>query len=290
MHAPGVAIFGGGYVGSNLFKELQKSYKLESFLINREKLDYTSEKDLRSFFEACEPNFVVNCVGFTGRPNVDACELNKESTYKLNVQLPVLLAKLCEEYRASLYHISSGCIYSGYDFPYNESHVPDFGVFNEKSSFYSKTKHAAELALAQFNNTKILRIRMPFCGEHTDRNYLLKIRKYSNLLNEVNSKTYIPGFVEILRKLIETNNERAPKYTLNVCNPNPLRTDQVVEIYRKHNFDNPDWKFIKYEELPIKANRSNCVMDCTKLKDFGFEFDNEEDAITKSIISLRDNA
>jgi dTDP-4-dehydrorhamnose reductase len=200
------------------------------------------------------------------------------------------MAKLCEEYRASLYHISSGCIYSGYEFPYSETHVPDFGVFSNESSFYSKTKHAAELALAQFNNVKIFRIRMPFCGEHTDRNYLLKIRKYDNLLNEVNSKTYIPGFVEILKKLLETNNERASKYTLNVCNSNPLRTDQVIEIYRKHNFDNPNWKFISYDELPIKANRSNCIMDCSKLKDFGIEFETEEEAITKSIISLRDNA
>ena len=290
MNTPGVAVFGGGYVGSNLFKELQKSYKLESFLIDRKKLDYTNERSLREFFEACEPDYVVNCVGFTGRPNVDACEVNRESTYELNVQLPILLAKLCEEYRASLYHISSGCIYSGYNVPYNEEHVPDFGVFSDKSSFYSMTKHAAELALAQFNNVKIFRIRMPFCGEHTDRNYLLKIRKYNNLLNEVNSKTYIPGFVEILKKLLETNNERPTNYTLNVCNSNPLRTDQVVEIYRKHNFDNPDWKFISYDELPIKANRSNCIMDCSKLKSFGIDFISEEEAITKSIISLRDNA
>jgi len=290
MKTPGVAVFGGGYVGSNLFKELQKSYKLESFLIDRKKLDYTNERSLREFFEACEPDFVVNCVGFTGRPNVDACEVNREATYELNVQLPILLAKLCEEYRASLYHISSGCIYSGYNFPYNEDHVPDFGVFSDKSSFYSMTKHAAELALAQFNNVKIFRIRMPFCGEHTDRNYLLKIRKYNNLLNEVNSKTYIPGFVEILKNLLESNNERPTNYTLNVCNSNPLRTDQVVEIYRKHNFDNPDWKFISYDELPIKANRSNCIMDCSKLKSFGIDFISEEEAITKSIISLRDNA
>lgn len=290
MKTPGVAVFGGGYVGSNLFKELQKSYKLESFLIDRKRLDYTNERSLREFFEACEPDFVVNCVGFTGRPNVDACEVNREATYKLNVQLPILLAKLCEEYRASLYHISSGCIYSGYNFQYNEDHVPDFGVFSDKSSFYSMTKHAAELALAQFNNVKIFRIRMPFCGEHTDRNYLLKIRKYNNLLNEVNSKTYIPGFVEILKNLLETNNERPTNYTLNVCNSNPLRTDQVVEIYRKHNFDNPDWKFISYDELPIKANRSNCIMDCSKLKSFGIDFISEEEAITKSIISLRDNA
>lgn len=290
MKTPGVAVFGGGYVGSNLFKELQKSYKLESFLIDRKKLDYTNERSLREFFEACEPDFVVNCVGFTGRPNVDACEVNREATYKLNVQLPILLAKLCEEYRASLYHISSGCIYSGYNFQYNEDHVPDFGVFSDKSSFYSMTKHAAELALAQFNNVKIFRIRMPFCGEHTDRNYLLKIRKYNNLLNEVNSKTYIPGFVEILKTLLETNNERPTNYTLNVCNSNPLRTDQVVEIYRKHNFDNPDWKFISYDELPIKANRSNCIMDCSKLKSFGIDFITEEEAVTKSIISLRDNA
>jgi hypothetical protein len=118
----------------------------------------------------------------------------------------------------------------------------------------------------------------------------LKNRKYNNLLIEVNSKTHIPGFVQILKTLLETNNERPSKYTLNVCNPFPLRTDQVVEIYRKHNFDNHNWNFIEYKDLPIKANRSNCIMDCSKLKEFGFTFDTEEEAITKSIISLRDNA
>jgi len=261
MHKPGVAIFGGGYVGSNLYNELQKSTKVESFLVNRAKLDYTKESALREFFEACEPSIVVNCVGFTGKPNVDACELNKEETYKLNVQLPILMAKLCEEYRASLYHVSSGCIYSGYIKPYSEADVPDFGVFNDQSSFYSKTKHAAELALQKFNNVKIFRIRMPFCGVYTDRNYLLKIRKYDNLLNAINSKTHIPQFVENLRILIETNNERPANYTLNVCNPEPLYTQQIVEIYKEHNFANPNWKYIPYDQMPIKANRSNCIMN-----------------------------
>jgi len=228
MHKPGVAIFGGGYVGSNLYNELQKSTKLESFLINKEKLDYTKESKLREFFESCEPNFVVNCVGFTGRPNVDACELNKEETYKLNVQLPILMAKLCEEYRASLFHVSSGCIYSGYNKPYTEDDVPDFGVFNDQSSFYSKTKHAAELALQN--------------------------------------------------------------YTLNICNPEPLYTQQIVEIYKEHNFANSSWSYIPYDQMPIKANRSNCIMSVNKMKDFGLVMDDERTAITKSLISLRDNA
>lgn len=290
MHKLGVAVFGGGYVGTNLYNELQKSTKVESFLINREKLDYTKESELREFFEACEPDIVVNCVGFTGKPNVDACELNKEETYKLNVQLPILMAKLCEEYRASLFHVSSGCIYSGYAKPYAEEDVPDFGVFNNDSSFYSKTKHAAELALKKFNNVKIFRIRMPFCGNHTDRNYLLKIRKYDNLLNALNSKTHIPQFVENLRTLIETNSERPVNYTLNICNPDPLYTQQIVEIYKEHNFANPVWKYIPYDQMPIKANRSNCIMNVNKLKDFGLVMDDERTAIVKSLISLRDNA
>lgn len=290
MHKPGVAIFGGGYVGSNLYNELQKSTKVESFLINKQKLDYTKESKLREFFESCEPNIVVNCVGFTGKPNVDACELNKEETYKLNVQLPILMAKLCEEYRASLFHVSSGCIYSGYAKPYAEDDVPDFGVFNDQSSFYSKTKHAAELALQKFNNVKIFRIRMPFCGSHTDRNYLLKIRKYNNLLNAINSKTHIPQFVENLRILIETNSERPINYTLNICNPEPLYTQQIVEIYKEHNFANSSWSYIPYDQMPIKANRSNCIMSVNKMKDFGLVMDDERTAITKSLISLRDNA
>jgi hypothetical protein len=31
-------------------------------------------------------------------------------------------------------------------------------------------------------------------------------------------------------------------------------------------------------------------MDCSKLKEFGIEFQTEEEAIIKSIVSLRDNA
>jgi dTDP-4-dehydrorhamnose reductase len=287
----GVAIFGAGYVGSNLFKTLQILDKSEQFLINRGMIDYTNELKLRSFIETCKPDVIVNCVGFTGKPNVDACELNKAETYKLNVQLPILMAKLCEFYNIDFYHISSGCIYSGYEKKYSEKDEPDFGVYNPKSSFYSMTKHAAELNLANFAKTKILRIRMPFCGERNQRNYLMKIRNYDNLLNATNSKTHIPRFCEVLSSLIINKDSYMPKYTLNVCNPEPLSTPEIIDIYRKHGFDNPNWKLIKYEELPIKANRSNCIMDTTKLtKEFNFSFPTEAEAITKSIVSLRDNA
>lgn len=287
MNKRSVVILGSGYVGNNLFKTLNQNKNFSTYLFAKSDFDYTNYRQLTVFCEQTTPDFIINCCGYTGRPNVDACESDKENTYKLNVTFPTMLAKVCETYDINLYHISSGCIYTGYEKDYNENDLPNFGVFSNESSFYSKTKHAAELSLNVFDNVKTFRIRMPFCGLKTQRNYLEKIKKYDNLLNAKNSKTDIPEFCRIIETLMDRDNMEPKSYTLNVCNPDPLTTSEIVEIYKKHNYNNPKWKFISYENLPIKANRSNCILSTDKLaSEFGITMRTEAQAIDESIFSL----
>ena len=79
----------------------------------------------------------VNCSGYTGKPNVDACEDEKWKCWEYNVTAPVRTAETLNLFRIPVIHISSGCIYEGDEF-FTEDHMPNFGLYTDHSSFYSK--------------------------------------------------------------------------------------------------------------------------------------------------------
>ena len=72
---------------------------------------------------------------------------------------------------------------------------------------------------------------------------------------------------------------------------NPLSTKDVVEILKEYELVNENWNFIPYDELDIKANRSNCVLNNDKsYDDFNFEWGDEETylRLNASLISNRE--
>ena len=73
-----VLILGDGYVGQSLFKQVDKD-KNNYLIHSRKTLDYSDQVVLSKFILNNDINYVVNCFGFTGRPNVDEGELKKKS-------------------------------------------------------------------------------------------------------------------------------------------------------------------------------------------------------------------
>ena len=65
-----------GYIGEAFAKELRRR-KLNFVPLSRKQVDYTRFDLLLEFLKAKKPEFVVNAAGYTGKPNVDACELAK---------------------------------------------------------------------------------------------------------------------------------------------------------------------------------------------------------------------
>ena len=137
-----IIILGKGYVGTNLFNELNEKYNVSIFA--KSELDYTDRwnfiMELTNTYD--EETYVINCSGFTGRPNVDEGEHRKEECWKYNVVVPLELNKACKETGAEIIHITSGCIYSGYQKEWDENDTPNFGIYSDDASFYSKSKHA----------------------------------------------------------------------------------------------------------------------------------------------------
>ena len=283
-----VIVLGNGYIGKKIYSYLT-STMTDFDVVTMSKYDYNNPallreslfNSLRSEFNNYEQKWLINCVGYTGKPNVDACENDKQTCWDLNVTFPTILADFCLQNNIKVINISSGCIYDGTKI-YSEEDDPNFGISNGDSSWYSKTKHAAELCLSAYPNVYTLRIRMPICNDfNSGKNYLAKLLKYNNLLQETNSKTVIEDLAHVVNRLI--NIRTVPTGIYNCVNPEPLSTKEVTEILDKHGLWNPHWKFINYEQLKehIVANRSNCVLAVDKSVEYGLQFPSERESLNR---------
>lgn len=258
-----ILILGKGYLGTFIYNSLK--LKRDCILLGFKDLNYHNIILLKKFINSNNIEYVINCSGFTGRPNVDEGELKKEECWNLNVSSPLKINELCDKIGVRYVHISSGCIYTGYDKDYTESDKPNFGLFDE-SSFYSKTKHTFELMSKSLNN-KIIRVRMPVSPDNNSRNYLGKILNYENLIDFRNSKTYLPDLCNFLDILIgvDTVGFWVGQDIYNVVNSEPLTTKEVCEIMKSSGKENKNWKFVDTESLQMRAPRSNCVLDGSKV-------------------------
>ena len=282
-----VLILGDGYVGRTIFDELPICR--DAVIHSRESLDYHNQSVLRKYIINMGVKTVINCAGYTGFPNVDSGESNKELCWRLNVEVPLDVSRTCKDLNVDLIHISSGCIYTGYDKEFVEEDAPNFGMFNV-SSFYSKTKHAYE-RLSQYGC--VLRIRMPITNslKHA-RNYIAKILKYDNIINYKNSKTYLPDLAEFVDYLIDKDIRTNTIGLLNFVNPNAMFTSQVIDKLNSYGISNPNHKYVEIDDLNIIAPRSNCVLSIDKLTTMFSDFvlQSEEDVIESVALGILKNS
>src|SRR5688572_17512064 len=99
-----------GYIGSAFAAELERR-SVHFYTLDRKELDYTQFELLWSHLRQARPVFVINAAGYTGRPNVDACETARAETLRANTLFPLGLAQACLTLGIPYGHVSSGCIY-----------------------------------------------------------------------------------------------------------------------------------------------------------------------------------
>jgi len=159
-----------------------------------------SIKDIDYFLDVFQPDVIVNCIGKTGRPNVDWCESHKEETAFANIAVPIMLADACKRRGVHLIQIGSGCIYFGpskYRGEMTGANDPGWREedFANPKSFYSKTKYACDMALGDMDHVTTLRIRMPISSQNTPRNFINKVRGYKQVIDIPNSVTFMDDLV-----------------------------------------------------------------------------------------------
>jgi len=263
-----------GYIAQAIMKELT-SRDLPYWALSRSKVDYTNMKIFDNWLSnnaykktvAHHNVSIINCAGYIGKPNVDACELNKADTVEGNVIFPAMLSQLCANKGYLYTHISSGCIYGGYSKDFTEEDAPNFDFQN--GSFYSGTKALAEKIVKQnAPNSYIFRLRIPFDEFASPRNYLTKLLTYDQLLDVRNSLSHRTDFAKYTIDLIEQN---VPFGIYNITNKGSVTTKEVVELMQEHLKINKEFKFFsKLDNFmqEVTAPRSNCVLDTSKIEQY----------------------
>jgi dTDP-4-dehydrorhamnose reductase len=263
-----------GYIAQAITKEL-KSRDLPNLALSRTDVDYTNIQIFdrwlsnNAYQKTVKHNniSIINCAGYIGKPNVDACEQNKADTVEGNVIFPAMLSQLCANKGYLYTHISSGCIYGGYEKDFTEEDTPNFDFQN--GSFYSGTKALAEKIVKQnAPNSYIFRLRIPFDEFVSPRNYLTKLLTYDKLLDARNSLSHRADFAKYTIDLIEQN---VPFGIYNITNKGSVTTREVVELMQEHLKPNKEFKFFsKLDDFMqgVTAPRSNCVLDTQKLEQY----------------------
>jgi dTDP-4-dehydrorhamnose reductase len=113
-------------------------------------LDITDQAALRSFLESApEYDAVVNCIGLLIQQSGSRPDL---AAY-VNGYFPHVLERHYHDASTRLIHLSTDCVYSGYNAPYREDSPYD------GESFYDRSK-----ALGEIRNEKDLTFRMSIIG------------------------------------------------------------------------------------------------------------------------------
>lgn len=305
-----VLLGGTGYVGQAFVSALKQ--RGEQFVsLSRKEIDYTRFDRLFDYLKKSKATLVLNSAGYTGKPNVDACETDWAGTLQGNTLFPQTVAQACSALGIPWGHVSSGCIYAGAKIVENgververdltkvdlkvlrkknglvgftEEDEPNFTFRKPPCSFYSGTKALAEEAIAPLGNGYIWRLRIPFDEVDNARNYLSKVQRYSKVYDNVNSLSHRADFVNACLDLARI---KAPFGIYNVTNPGYVTTRQVVDLIKDVLKPQRDFAFWESDEefykVAAKTPRSNCIMDVSKLLKAGVKIRSVEDALADAL-------
>jgi UDP-glucose 4,6-dehydratase/3,5-epimerase/4-reductase len=277
---------GSGYVGQayQIFLE-RRGIPFRN--LKRAEVNYSSTAVLTAALQSDKVSFLINAAGYTGKPNVDACELDKTECLAGNSILPGRVADACATAGVPWGHISSGCIYTGTrpdGSGFTEADAPNFTFRQNNCSFYSGTKALGEEVLASAPSTYIWRLRIPFDHRDGPRNYLTKVMSYKRLLDATNSISQLQEFVAATFACWE---KQVPFGIYNVTNPGQVTTRQVVEHILASGILKKDFSFFKNEsefmEIAAKTPRSNCVMSSAKLASVGIKMTEVNEVIERDL-------
>ena len=281
---------GSGYVGQ-AYQALLTRKGIPFRNLKRSDLDYSDVARLTAALKADRPEFLINAAGYTGKPNVDACELHKTECLFGNAVLPGRIAEACAAAGVPWGHVSSGCIYTGArpdGSGFTETDIPNFTFRQNNCSFYSGTKALGEEVLAGRPDVYLWRLRIPFDEVESPRNYLTKLMRYQRLLEAENSISQLAEFVAATFACWE---KRIPFGLYNVTNPGKVTTREVVDLIRASGVCTKQFEFFKDESdfmhTAAKTPRSNCVMDSTKLARAGIVMTEVHEAIARDLKAWR---
>lgn len=260
-------VYGGktGWIGQKIVALLKEQNQIvfaaESRLENR--------CDVENEIDRVKPDYIINCAGVTGTPNIDWCETHQQQTIRTNIIGTLNLADVAYLRGIHMTNFGTGCIYEydvdhpmGSGIGFTEEDCPNFA-----GSFYSKTKIQLEMLLSSYANVLNLRVRMPISSDLHPKNFITKITKYQKVINIPNSMSILDDLLPVAIQMTQ----RKLKGNYNFVNPGVISHNEILDLYRQ--YIDPKFTYTNFtveeQDKILKARRSNNELDATKiLKEF----------------------
>ena len=238
---------------------LARNIKTENNLIN---LDVTKTKELEDIFRGKTFDYVVNCVGLLN----DSAENNPKMAIWLNSYFPHLLANYGNKYNYKLIHISTDCVFSGYEGDYNEASLKN-GI-----GLYAQSK-----ALGEVINSKDLTFRTSIIGPELKKNGIGLFHWFMSQENEISGFTnaFWTGVTTLeLAKGINQSIKKDLKGLYHFVNQQKISKYELLKIFNE-NFRKNKIKIIKDATYIIDKS-----LVLTR-NDFDFEVSSYSEMISK---------
>lgn len=137
-------------------------------------MDVTNTADLKLFLQSKDYNVVINCIGLL----VKQSEERKDLAVYLNTYLPHFLEEFYKDKHTKIIHLSTDCVFSGKNAPYNEKSWYDGELFYDRSK-----------ALGEIINDKDLTFRMSIIGPDMQRKGIGLFNWFYAQTGEINGYT-----------------------------------------------------------------------------------------------------
>ncbi len=220
--------------------------------IDYKKIDITDKANIKKTLYDFYPDFIINTAAYT---NVDGCESEKETAWKVNALGPEYLAFFSMAVGAHLIHISTDYVFDGTAGPYSEKDKPN------PISYYGRSKLAGENAVrSSRNDFTIIRTNVLYGPAKYGRpdfvkwavNSLRDKKEIRIVTDQINNPTYIDDLVNAIGRIIEFKK----RGIYNIGGPEFLsRYDFTLRIADYFDLDKNLIKKIITEELNQPAPR-----------------------------------
>ncbi|HID94396.1 MAG TPA: dTDP-4-dehydrorhamnose reductase [bacterium (Candidatus Stahlbacteria)] len=128
-----------GQLGSDIVKVFQGKNDIELFPLTHKDIEVTDFQSVKKSVALYGPEFIINTAAFH---NVDRCEEEVESAFKVNAFAQVNLCKICNEKDITYVFFSTDYLFNGKkDVPYTEEDCP------KPINIYGISKLAGELII-----------------------------------------------------------------------------------------------------------------------------------------------
>ncbi|MFW5644584.1 MAG: dTDP-4-dehydrorhamnose reductase [Bacteroidota bacterium] len=200
---------GNGQLGRALKKVSAKIPDHTYIFTDIEELNISSESDVASFFHSFNPDYCINCAGYTA---VDNAENDKEKAFLLNADAVKILGEITGNKNCKFIHISTDYVFSGKTWqPYKETDIPDAG------SVYGKSKLAGEKHL--INSKHAIIIRTSWLYSEYGSNFFKTMMKLMNekkdikvVFDQIGTPTYAGDLASTIMTIIEKSHKNFFKY------------------------------------------------------------------------------